>query len=84
MAATKKIRDDIMKKIRSKQNRDTLEIIIKNHVLELQNIELEINLQIQERMIEDMKQIIQSQRQVIEDNNLNPLNNIDDDLVLGD
>lgn len=84
MAATKKIRDDILKKIKSKENRDTLEIIIKNHVLELQNIELQINLQIQERMIEDMKQIIQSQRQVIEENNLNPLNNLDDDLILGD
>jgi hypothetical protein len=35
-------------------------------------------------MIEDMKQIIQSQRQVIEENNLNPLNNLDDDLILGD
>jgi hypothetical protein len=33
MAATKKIRDDIVKKIKSKENRDTLEIIIKNHVL---------------------------------------------------
>lgn len=38
MAATKKIREDIMRKVRSKENRDTLEIIIKNHVLELQNI----------------------------------------------
>ena len=31
-----------------------------------------------------MKQIIQSQRQVIEENNLNPLENIEDDLILGD
>lgn len=47
-----------------------LEIIIKNHVLELQNIELEINLQIQERMIADMKQIIMSQKQIINENNI--------------
>lgn len=40
MASTKKIREDILKKIKSKENRDTLEIIIKNHILELQNIEL--------------------------------------------
>lgn len=46
------------------------EIIIKNHVLELQNIELEINLQIQEKMITDMKQIITSQRQIITENNI--------------
>lgn len=34
-------------------------------MLELQNIELEINLQIQEKMIADMKQIIASQKQII-------------------
>ena len=66
MAATKKIREDIMRKVRSKENRDTLEIIIKNHVLELQNIELEINMQIQERMITDMRQIILAQRNILE------------------
>jgi len=43
-----------------------LEIIIKNHVLELQNIELEINLQIQERMITDMRQIIITQKNILE------------------
>ncbi len=42
------------------------EIIIKNHVLELQNIELEINLQIQERMITDMRQIIITQKTILE------------------
>lgn len=70
MAATKKIREDIMRKIRSKENRDTLEIIIKNHVLELQNIELEINLQIQERMIIDMRQIIITQKNILEENGI--------------
>jgi RecB family endonuclease NucS len=64
-----------MRKIRSKENRDTLgtfnpiiEIIIKNHVLELQNIELEINMQIQERMITDMRQIIIAQKNLLEEN----------------
>jgi hypothetical protein len=47
-----------------------LEIIIKNHVLELQNIELEINLQIQEKMIADMKTIISSQRGILLENNI--------------
>ena len=42
-----------------------VEIIIKNHVLELQNIELEINLQIQERMIIDMRQIIMTQKSIL-------------------
>jgi hypothetical protein len=44
-----------------------VEIIIKNHVLELQNIELEINMQIQERMITDMRQIILAQRSILEE-----------------
>lgn len=39
-------------------------------MLELQNIELEINLQIQERMITDMKQIISSQKILIQENNI--------------
>lgn len=47
MTMTKKIRDDITKRIKFHNNREFLELIIKNHVFELQNIELEINLQIQ-------------------------------------
>jgi hypothetical protein len=46
IAAAKKIRDRIPKKIKYKDKRNFLELVIKNHVLELQNIELEINLQI--------------------------------------
>jgi hypothetical protein len=45
MTNTKKIRDEIIRKIKTKENREVLgnsysnlEIIIKNHVLELQNI----------------------------------------------
>lgn len=33
MNNTKKIRDEIVKKIKTKENREVLEIIIKNHVL---------------------------------------------------
>ena len=78
MNATKKIREDIMRKIRSKENRDTLEIIVKNHVLELQNIELEINLQIQERMIVDMRQIILTQKNILQENGIEPISPDDD------
>jgi hypothetical protein len=42
----RRIREAIPKKIKSREKRDFLELEIKNHVLELQNIELEINLQI--------------------------------------
>lgn len=61
----RRIRDSIPKRIKSKDKRDFLELEIKNHVLELQNIELEINLQIQEKTITDLKNIIENQRKLI-------------------
>ena len=66
----KKIRDQIPKKIKYKDKRNYLQLVIKNHVLELQNIELEINLQIQEKTIQDLKNIIEAQRKTIIENNL--------------
>lgn len=70
IANSKKIRDRIPKRIKYKDKRNYLELVIKNHVLELQNIELEINLQIQEKTIMDLKNIIESQKKIIQDNNL--------------
>jgi uncharacterized coiled-coil protein SlyX len=80
MASTKKIRDDIAKKIKFKSNRDFLEMVIKNHVFELQNIELEINLQIQEKIISDLKNIIVAQKKTIADNGIETLK-LDDQFI---
>jgi kinesin family member 18/19 len=66
----KKIRDAIPKRIRHQDKREYLELIIKNHVLELQNIELEIHLKIQEKIIDDLKNIVTGQRKIINDNKL--------------
>jgi len=44
IANAKTIRDSIPKKIKFQDKRNYLELVIKNHVLELQNIEMEINL----------------------------------------
>ncbi len=44
ISTAKKIRDSIPKKIKFEDKRNFIELIIKNHVLELQNIEFEINL----------------------------------------
>ena len=63
---SKKIRQDIQKKIKSFEKRKYLELVIKNHILELQNIELEINLQIQEKSIFDLQQIVTQQQVLIE------------------
>lgn len=58
------------RRIRTKENRDFLEIIIKNHILELQNIELEINLQLQEKMIASLQAVSLQQKELIEQNSL--------------
>ncbi|EDK31531.2 kinesin motor catalytic domain protein (macronuclear) [Tetrahymena thermophila SB210] len=71
IANAKLIRDRIPKKIKHQDKRNYLELVIKNHVLELQNIEMEINLQIQEKTIQDLKNIIESQRKIINENNIN-------------
>lgn len=47
-------------------------------MLELQNIELEINLQIQERMIADMRQIILTQKNILEENGIEPISGEDE------
>jgi kinesin family protein 18/19 len=78
---TKKIRDEIPKRIKYKDKRDFLELLIKNHILELQNIELEINISIQEKSIVDLKTIIGSQRKILGDNGLD---NFEDQAVLAD
>jgi uncharacterized coiled-coil protein SlyX len=67
------------RRIRTKENRDFLEIIIKNHILELQNIELEINLQIQEKIIGSLHNIAVEQKGLIEEHHLNI--NVDSNLL---
>lgn len=73
MTVTKKIRDDITKRIKFHNNREFLEMVIKNHVFELQNIELEINLQIQEKIIGDLKNIVVVQKKTIADHGIQTL-----------
>ena len=73
ISVAKRIRDSIPKRINHKDKKEYLEMVIKNHVLELQNIELEIHLQIQEKTINDLKNIIQSQKKLIQDHKLDDI-----------
>jgi len=66
----KRIREMIPKKLKHQDKREFLEVVIKNHVLELQNIELEIHLKIQEKIINDLKNIIYGQRKLLAENKL--------------
>lgn len=72
----KKIKDSIGKRIKNQDKREYLELVIKNHVLELQNIELEIQLKIQEKTIGDLKNIVEGQQKLLVENNLDQLVNI--------
>jgi len=72
----KKIKDSIAKRIMHHDKRQYLELVIKNHVLELQNIELEIQLKIQEKTIGDLKNIVEGQQRLLVENNLDQLVNI--------
>lgn len=68
MSITKKIREEIPRKIKTKENREFLEILIKNHILELQNIELEINLQMQDKILGDLRKFSGKNRELLESN----------------
>ena len=72
----KKLKDSIAKRIKHSDKRAYLELVIKNHVLELQNIELEIQLRIQEKTISDLKHIVEGQQKLLIENNLDQLVNI--------
>lgn len=70
IGVAKQIRDSIPRRIRHQDKKEFLEMVIKNHVLELQNIELEIHLQIQDKTINDLKNIIHSQKKVIDEHKI--------------
>ena len=51
-------------------NKDYLELIVKNNFLESQNVQLLLNLQLQARTIIDLKNMIGKQQKFIEDNDI--------------
>ena len=85
IGTAKHIREGISRRIKHKDKREFLEMVIRNHIFELQNIELEIHLQIQEKTINDLKNIIHSQKKVIEEHKIDSNINIpwDDNLSDG-
>ena len=51
-------------------NKDYLELVVKNNFLESQNVQLLLNLQLQARTIIDLKNMISKQQKFIEDNDI--------------
>ncbi len=52
------------------ENKDLLQLVIKNNYLESQNVQLLLNLQLQARTIIDLKNMIHKQQTFIEDNHI--------------
>ena len=66
------IRDSISNsnRIKLQDNKDFLELVVKNNFLESQNVQLLLNLQLQARTIIDLKNMIGKQQKFIEDNDI--------------
>lgn len=67
----RQIRDSIQtERILMAENKDFLELVIKNNFLESQNVQLLLNLQLQARTIIDLKNMIHKQQLFIEENDI--------------
>lgn len=64
------IRESIETKIENSEIREFLELFIKNNQLECHNMQLLLNLQLQARIIIDLKNMITKQQKFIEENDI--------------
>jgi kinesin family protein 18/19 len=67
MARGKAIRMSIDSRIKFQEKRDFLELLIKSHILEQTNVELELQLLIQEKTISDLQSLIIAQKKLLEE-----------------
>ena len=70
MARGKSIRASISARIKFQDKQNFLELLIKNHILEQTNVELELQLQIQEKTIMDMQNLVLTQKKLLEENKI--------------
>ncbi|CAG9327589.1 unnamed protein product [Blepharisma stoltei] len=67
MGRGKQIRDSIVSRVRLQDKRDFLELLIKSHILEQTNVELELQLLIQEKTITDLQNLVLAQKKLLEE-----------------
>ena len=67
MVRGKNIRGSIESRIKFQDKRDFLELLIKSHILEQTNVELELQLLIQEKTIIDLQSLIIAQKKMLEE-----------------
>jgi kinesin family protein 18/19 len=70
IAEAKKIKNSISKRIKHKDRKEYLDLVIKNHLLDLQNVEYELHLKLQEKAINEFKNLIKKQNQLLAENNI--------------
>ena len=68
MQRGKAIRESLSTSIRFQDKREFLELLIKNHILERTNVELEI--QLQEKTINDLQNLLQAQKKLLEEHHI--------------
>jgi len=76
MGRGKNIRSSIESRIKFQDKRDFLELQIKNHILEQTNVELELQLQIQEKTISDLQNLVLAQKKLLEENGIDDGSNL--------
>ena len=67
MARGKGIRGSINSRIKFQEKRNFVELLIKSHILEQTNVELELQLLIQEKTIIDLQSLILAQKKLLEE-----------------
>ena len=70
MTRGKLIRASVDTRVRFQDKRDFLELLIKNHILEQTNVELELQLQIQEKIIGDLQNLVLAQMKLLEEHGI--------------
>jgi len=66
----KKIKNSISKRIKHKDRKEYLDLVIKNHLLDLQNVEYELHLKLQEKAINEFKNLIKKQNELLAEHNI--------------
>jgi kinesin family protein 18/19 len=64
------IRDSVDSVIKFQDRREYLELLIKNHILEQTNVEQELQLQIQEKTLNDLQSLVIAQRKLLSDHGI--------------
>lgn len=76
MVRGRQIRDSVDSVIKFADRREYLELLIKNHILEQTNVEQELQLQIQEKTLNDLQSLVIAQRKLLNESGIDDGSNL--------